>query len=658
MKKNFNAFIAALAVCTMPLNSLAGINTVYAAQNENKVIKGSFTFGAHDSDVDLTDNYEYSDSYFDKSGYEDNINLAVMSMQMAAASISSNDVNYAEKSRNVQNLLSQIGFNEISVNDYYKQKMDFNTMGVAAAYKVIGDSVVLALVPRSAGYENEWAGNFVVGDDGKYHKGFDITSDIVLDFAKDYVAAHNDVFNGRTVKIWTMGYSRGAATANLVGAKLIDNPECLGVTVTPDNIYDYTFGTPETTTDSNAKNDIYNCIKSYMSDYDIVTMVPFKSWGFTRYGKENALDVHNEAIKEKFYDCLLTLNKNVYDIYAATDSTENPDNFKAKTLGENLTIIDDNTTTITQKSFLEDRINYITNKYAASREVYNDKYEEALSVMIGLYLGADEDAVSAFGEGITNSADKYKALITLFFADYIETYCNKMGLDNKLSVITENDIDILPDPSVTTDNEVVDNFLNSDDYKKFYSMAADSVKNGYLNGNRTYADLLSEYNTYRNESVKAVINDGLTALKDAGYTDEYNKYHTIAEDNNPEALADIISGAAFGINYTDDMTMGDILVKKINQICTFAGNSGYMRVHNNEIILSWLRAMNTEPVIDDTTESDNNGAYEDAALNNGDSPATADNNHILLYICLILSATITVISVTDKKRKNNIDSDR
>ena len=136
MKKKLNKFIATLTVCEM---SLSCIN-VYATQDNAQTIKGTFIFGAHSSDTDMTDSYEYSDSYFNKSGYEENTNLAIMSMRMAAASISSSDVDYSEKSKNVQNLLEQIGFNEVEVNEYYKQKMDFNTMGAAVAYKVIGDT--------------------------------------------------------------------------------------------------------------------------------------------------------------------------------------------------------------------------------------------------------------------------------------------------------------------------------------------------------------------------------------------------------------------------------------------------------------------------------------------------------------------------------------
>ena len=71
-------------------------------------------------------------------------------------------------------------------------------------------------------------------------------SDIVLSFAKEYVEKY--VISG-DIKVWTAGGSRGAGVINVVGAHLLnDTAAALGdaVTLTPDNLYCYTFGTPRT----------------------------------------------------------------------------------------------------------------------------------------------------------------------------------------------------------------------------------------------------------------------------------------------------------------------------------------------------------------------------------------------------------------------------
>lgn len=129
------------------------------AQDDGTFLRGSFTFGPHENTNDLTDTFIYSDDYFSGSSYTANEHLATMSMQMAAASISSEDTNdYTDKSQNVQALLTALGFQDVQVNGYYKQQMQQNTMGVAVAYKKLNDdTVLLAIVPRSAGYEKEGA---------------------------------------------------------------------------------------------------------------------------------------------------------------------------------------------------------------------------------------------------------------------------------------------------------------------------------------------------------------------------------------------------------------------------------------------------------------------------------------------------------------------
>ena len=71
------------------------------AQTDGSFLRGTFTYGPHESENDLTDTFIYSDDYFKDSSFDANEHLATMSMQMAAASISSEDADYPEKSQNV-----------------------------------------------------------------------------------------------------------------------------------------------------------------------------------------------------------------------------------------------------------------------------------------------------------------------------------------------------------------------------------------------------------------------------------------------------------------------------------------------------------------------------------------------------------------------------
>ncbi|MBQ1260867.1 MAG: hypothetical protein IIX96_02535, partial [Clostridia bacterium] len=222
---------------------------VYATEEEDEVKKGEFTYAPHTyTDGDLTDIYYYTDEVFSESATVYNEHLATMSMILAAASISSQDADasYEVKSRNLSYLLREWDFIGFNVNEYYTKKPGEQTMGVGMAYKIIGEGdsayTLLAIVPRSAGYQKEWAGNFTVGKDG-VHEGFATGRDIILEFAKEYVKENSSKFKG-DVKIWTVGYSRGAGVANLLAAYLDDNANALGVELKKENIFAYTFGTP------------------------------------------------------------------------------------------------------------------------------------------------------------------------------------------------------------------------------------------------------------------------------------------------------------------------------------------------------------------------------------------------------------------------------
>ena len=125
-----------------------------------------------------------------------------------------------------------------------------------------------------------------------------------------------------------MGYSRGAAVANLFGGELVNEPDCIGVTVAPENIYDYSFGTPQgVLTSDDPGNAKYGCIHNVYADYDPVTMAAFKQWGFTRYVTDKLLPVHNAAAKSKMLQFLAKTNPTLYKAYVTKGSGQDPDYF-------------------------------------------------------------------------------------------------------------------------------------------------------------------------------------------------------------------------------------------------------------------------------------------------------------------------------------------
>ncbi len=570
------------------------------AQSDGTFLRGSFTFGPHENTKDLTDTFIYSDDYFSGSSYTANEHLATMSMQMAAASISSEDAGYPEKSQNVKALLTTLDFQDVQVNDYYNQQMQQNTMGVAVAYKLLGDdTVLLAIVPRSAGYEKEWGGNFNVGtgdasSENRYtttaenfqgtdglHAGFQIARNIALAFTKDYTKKYSNVFEGKTVKVWTMGYSRGAATANLIGAALVDDAKnAIGLTIDSNNVYDYTFGTPLTVLPPDGTNpsaEQYNGIHNYFADYDPVTMVPFSNWGFTRYGQNTTYN--DSSRKAKMLKFLRPLNQNVYDIY--TSQKGDVDNFTGYTLGEGLTLTPSGQM-LSQRDFLNERISYLSKTIAKDRTDYANKYQAALSTLVSFYLGENDTTVTAFINGIKEDKTDLLTLFTLLiFYDWANQ--DEISLNQeKATQLAEQLKGLLPPPD-SNEN------LNVDSYKNFYA-AVTSPESLFK-----YTYTKSDYITQAEASMKAVLKAGLDEanVKDGSTRD------AMLSNNSIAGLTKFLGYFMFGTEtkFADIKTADDLanaLTAKVNTAATLIGNAGtYMRVHNNEVILSWVRTLDS-----------------------------------------------------------------
>ena len=125
--------------------------------------------------LDDVDRYAYSDDYFAADSGVYNEHLATFSMLMSECSVSSSREpstaeGYKQKGRNAAALLEDNGFADIEANNDYKSKPGNHTIGVMCAHKTVTVSgeprTLIAVVPRSAGYEKEWTDNFTIGSEG------------------------------------------------------------------------------------------------------------------------------------------------------------------------------------------------------------------------------------------------------------------------------------------------------------------------------------------------------------------------------------------------------------------------------------------------------------------------------------------------------------
>ena len=284
-------------------------------------------------DGEIPEKGYYSDYWFQADSREVNYELATMSALVGGASYASpTDLN----GRKVSNLLSEMGFTDIELNQYYSEGiMLTDSLGAAIGRKTIADKdgkpyTLLAIFPRNAGYRREWSGNFNIGESG-LHEGFRLCKDELARFLKHYID-ENDIAGD--IKIWGASYSRGAAASNVFGAFLAEDSGYFGegFNLSPEDIYFYSIGTPNVTPASISKKELlsvsgprgegyfdteapsyeykgkdeevesdssrFDCIHNFVAIGDFVTKLPPKEWGFTRFGKTEEILYGGEGMLE------------------------------------------------------------------------------------------------------------------------------------------------------------------------------------------------------------------------------------------------------------------------------------------------------------------------------------------------------------------------
>lgn len=218
----------------------------------------------------------FSDDYLNYDGQIYHQDLAQSSIGMALSAFRIPDVELARKGDNIQSYLKELGFTGISL-DQYNIEPSIQTIASAIGMKNMTDNLgpftAIAVAISGGGYQDEWKSNFLIGN-GLHHEGFNRAAGQVYNHLVGYIAQHGTL--GR-IKVWITGYSRAAATANRTAAMMLDNK-----LVIPDNLFAYTFATPNVTRQQNAAS--YPSIFNIVGAFDPVPMIPFDEWGFTRFG--------------------------------------------------------------------------------------------------------------------------------------------------------------------------------------------------------------------------------------------------------------------------------------------------------------------------------------------------------------------------------------
>ena len=334
---------------------------------ENETVSSGNDKGVKDSAVrPIVDSDEvyYSDSFFRRPNTEYDHELARASLALSMT---------AFKEEHVLSFLEDLGYKEV-VSYRYDQTGDENKVALVMGHKSMAvtdasdgpgavgtplsgspeaDKTIIAIAIRGGKYGDEWGSNGRVGYDGEsfgYHYGFHEAAEDAIVQLKEY-ASDNSLDLGESV-IWITGFSRGAAAANVMGAMLTGNAAAQGnaaasgdagdgraygdpapdgtVSISPENLFDYTFASPSTVSESllaesskisaagsgiNASAGIYNIV----NPLDIVTRLPMNArgssessngkmvkynWDYTKYGTTLQLPAESETAQLQVVDLL------------------------------------------------------------------------------------------------------------------------------------------------------------------------------------------------------------------------------------------------------------------------------------------------------------------------------------------------------------------
>ena len=227
----------------------------------------------------VTAPFFWDEEYFSDCATVFNPSLATMSLMFAMTTFAS------PRTENIDNLLGEIGFEDIEVNRYFRTAPHAHSMGVAVGHRYMqanGRSYTLiAVATRGGNYGIEWAGNMTVGTEG-YHEGFRRGAVVTHEFLLDYITRHGTQFE-ENIKIWITGFSRAAAVASLTAAWLANEQEIGGFPISGTNIYAYAFATPRFVPGGQIQENHYN-IHNIINPADLVVWVAPAGWDFVRYG--------------------------------------------------------------------------------------------------------------------------------------------------------------------------------------------------------------------------------------------------------------------------------------------------------------------------------------------------------------------------------------
>ena len=390
-----------------------GIDFLFEYIEPNQtLLSGQFDYGVTVEDRkgkrDASTQFYYTDDYFKQSSYitqrqglSYNSSLATMSLNLELSAWGSpTQANYLFKSNNVKDLLNKLDFKEFEANDDFKFKPTKDSIGAVLANKKLKvdqeDYTLLALAIRGGGYESEWASNVTLGTSGQ-HQGFDKASQDVLTFLDSYVIKHK--IQGK-IKLWLTGYSRAAATANLVAGSLNNGRKMPQVTLSPADMYAFCFEPPAGTLDTfDAKKDKHHNVVNIVNLNDIVTKVApnAENFEFVRYGEDTTLPT-KEDVGDTQYNLLRDrMLRELEQIESLNDYLLDDFKWKKISLTNKSLIVNDTSKDDVLNDYLKTFINTFATEELMNRAYYVRHHQEDLRTIMAAVLGNTSNKKMVYG---------------------------------------------------------------------------------------------------------------------------------------------------------------------------------------------------------------------------------------------------------------------
>ena len=265
---------------------------------------------------------EFNEEYFTESSYKYNHSLMRATLIVSQTGYGT-DANFGETGDFNREACPEAAAAEMGFEDFraYNYDISLNDTSDYAAYsfahrRLSEGSELIMIVVRCAEYGCGFSSNFRVGTED-IHQGFGTPAIEMAEALTAYIAEY---LPGERVKLWTTGYSRAAAVANVAG-KLFDDMAVNGeLNCSPEDIFTYTFATPATVREGTEGQgtELYENIYNIISYQDIVPEVPIGAWGYTRFGITRMFGKIDEELTDEEANSLYAEVRTAYRRYSGS----------------------------------------------------------------------------------------------------------------------------------------------------------------------------------------------------------------------------------------------------------------------------------------------------------------------------------------------------